>query len=112
MTGSFVHQPLPVRVVFGAGVVRTLPAEVDLLGLSRVLVLCSPGRAAFGHALADELGARSAGVLAQARMHVPVELARHAREVAARHKVDGCVAVGGGSAIGLGKAVALDSGLS
>ena len=41
-------------------------------------------------------------------MHVPVEVARRARERAAELGADGCVAVGGGSAIGLGKAIALE----
>jgi maleylacetate reductase len=50
-------------------------------------------------------------LLPEARMHVPAEVARHALEVASSTKADGCVAVGGGSAIGLGKAVALERGL-
>ncbi|OMQ15595.1 maleylacetate reductase, partial [Modestobacter sp. VKM Ac-2676] len=44
-------------------------------------------------------------------VHVPVEVAHRAREVAAGLGADGCVAVGGGSALGLGKAVALEHGL-
>jgi maleylacetate reductase len=44
-------------------------------------------------------------------MHVPIEVANRARDVAAELGADGCVAVGGGSAIGLGKAVALAHGL-
>jgi maleylacetate reductase len=44
-------------------------------------------------------------------MHVPIEVANRARDVAAELSADGCVAVGGGSAIGLGKAVALAHGL-
>jgi maleylacetate reductase len=43
-------------------------------------------------------------------MHVPVEVAERARAEALRLGVDGLVAVGGGSAIGLAKAVALTSG--
>src|SRR5262245_63250073 len=57
------------------------------------------------------LGARAAGVFAQAVMHVPIETARAAREEARKLKADCAVAVGGGSTIGLGKAIALDSGL-
>jgi maleylacetate reductase len=47
-------------------------------------------------------------VLPEARMHVPIEVARRARDRAAELGADGCVAVGGGSAIGLGKAIALE----
>ena len=44
-------------------------------------------------------------------MHVPVEVAEQARAAARELGADGCVAVGGGSAIGLGKAIALEHGL-
>ena len=44
-------------------------------------------------------------------MHVPTSVAERAREVAAAHEVDLLVSVGGGSATGLVKAIALTSGL-
>jgi maleylacetate reductase len=111
MIGSFTYQALPMRVVFGAGSLAQLPDEVAALGLTRVLVLCSPEQEATGQQVATALGAKAAGVLPEARMHVPIEVARRAREVAAGLGADGCVAVGGGSAIGLGKAIALEHAL-
>jgi maleylacetate reductase len=111
MTRSFRYQALPMRVVFGAGVLATLPDEVAALGLSRVLVLCGPEQEATGRRVAAALGERCAGVLAEARMHVPIEVARRARDLAAELGADGCVAVGGGSAVGLGKAIALEHDL-
>jgi len=44
-------------------------------------------------------------------MHVPIETAREARDEARRLGADCAVAIGGGSTVGLGKAIALDSGL-
>ncbi|RZA10580.1 MAG: maleylacetate reductase, partial [Lysobacteraceae bacterium] len=44
-------------------------------------------------------------------MHVPIETAREAREVAAKLGADCAVAIGGGSTTGLGKAIAMESGL-
>ena len=44
-------------------------------------------------------------------MHVPIETARAARELARQLQADCCVAIGGGSTIGLGKAIALESAL-
>ncbi len=111
MTRSFTYQALPMRVVFGAGVLAQLPDEVAALGLSRVLVLCSPEQEDTGRRVAAALGDRAAGVLAEARMHVPIEVANRARDVARELGADGCVAVGGGSAVGLGKAIALEHGL-
>jgi maleylacetate reductase len=111
VTHSFTYQALPMRVTFGIGAVRRLPDEVAALGLTRVLVLCSPEQEATGKLVAEALGARAAGVLPEARMHVPVEVAHRARTLATELGADSCVAVGGGSAIGLGKAIALEHGL-
>jgi maleylacetate reductase len=61
--------------------------------------------------IADLLGNRAAGIFARAVMHVPIETAREAREVARALGADCAVAIGGGSTTGLGKAIALDSGL-
>lgn len=108
MSRTFTYQALPMRVIFGVGALGRLPDEVAALGLSRVLVLCSPEQEGTGRMVAAGLGERAAGVLAEARMHVPVEVARRARELASELGADGCVAVGGGSAIGLGKAIALE----
>ena len=108
---DFVHETRPARVVFGAGARRHLPRELDALGLGRALVLTTPGHAALGHEVAALLGARSVGVHAGAVMHVPVEAARVAADTARRLGADVCVAAGGGSTIGLAKAIALESGL-
>ncbi len=111
MIAPFTYQALPMRVVFGAGSLVRLPDEVAALGLTRVLVLCSPEREDTGRQVAAALGQHAAGVLAEARMHVPVEVADRARDLARELGADGCVAVGGGSAVGLGKAIALEHGL-
>lgn len=99
------------RVVFGAGSLKQLPAEVERLGAQRALVLATPEQQGVAAQVASMLGTRSAGVFAQAVMHVPIETARAAREEARRVHADCAVAVGGGSTTGLGKAIALDSGL-
>ena len=107
----FNYTALPSRVVFGAGSVAQLPAEVEKLGARRALVLSTPGRAASVKAVAASLGTRCAGIYDKATMHVPVEVAEDARREAQRLGADCCVAVGGGSTIGLGKAIAAASGL-
>lgn len=107
----FVHQNNPSRVIFGPGVLARLPEEIQRLGLSRALVLSTPEQAASAEELATLLGKHAAGVFSKAVMHVPIATAREAREVASRLGADCAVAIGGGSTIGLGKAIALDSGL-
>ncbi|MGD1219035.1 MULTISPECIES: maleylacetate reductase [Streptomyces] len=109
---DFSYETRPARVVFrpGASVTAT-PGEVARLGLHRVLVVCGSRGEATARAVADALGGDCVGVHAEALMHVPVEVADRAVEVARELGADGCVAVGGGSAIGLGKAIALRTGL-
>ena len=108
---SFVFYSLPGRVVFGEGCLATLATEVEALGAQRALVLCTPEQREVAERVSRQLGERSAGIFDQAVMHVPIETARAARVRAAELGADVAVAVGGGSTIGLGKAIALDSGL-
>ncbi|MGW7823563.1 maleylacetate reductase [Streptomyces puniciscabiei] len=108
---AFSYQSLPMRVVMGPGVLGRLADELDAAGLKRVLILCSPPQQALGEVVAQLIGDRAVGVHPHARMHVPVESAAAARDRVAELGADGCVAVGGGSAIGLGKAIALELGL-
>lgn len=108
---SFVYSVLPARVVFGAGSISTLGEELERLGAKRALVLSTPGRGESVRKVAESLGKRLAGVYDKAKMHVPVETAEDARRVAKELEADACIAVGGGSTIGLGKAIALTSGL-
>ncbi|MBT8769225.1 maleylacetate reductase [Metapseudomonas boanensis] len=108
---SFVYQGLASRVVFGWGRLDSLTEELDKLDARRALILTTPEQHHLGERVAAILDERAAGVYPEAVMHVPVEVARAAREEAARLDADCCVAIGGGSTIGLGKAIALESGL-
>ncbi|WP_405622390.1 maleylacetate reductase [Streptomyces sp. NBC_00076] len=108
---DFRYQALPMRVVMGPGALDRLADEVDHAGLKRVMVLCSPGQRELAETVAGLIGARAADIHPHARMHVPAEAAAGARRRAKEVNADGCVAVGGGSAIGLGKIVALQYGL-
>ena len=109
---SFIYASRAQRVVFGPGSLAGLAAELDALGLRRALVLCTPPQRAQAERVAALLGAaRVAGIFDQAVMHVPLEIARQAQQTARELGADCAVAVGGGSTIGLGKAIALDSGL-
>ena len=108
---DFVYIGRAARVIFGAGSLQQLGAEIDALGASKALVLSTPEQRESAERVAQLLGTRAAGVFDGAVMHVPIEIARAAREVAARLGADCAIAIGGGSTIGLGKAIALESGL-
>jgi len=108
---DFVYNSQPSRVVFRAGALDQLGAEMERLGAHRALVLSTPEQRGSAEEVARRLGSRSAGIYDRAVMHVPLETADAARAVARDLNADCCVAVGGGSTIGLGKAIALTSEL-
>jgi len=111
MLPQFVYEALPSRVVFGAGSLQKLPEEIDRLGATRAVVLCTPEQRSIGADIVVMLGARCAGVFDGAVMHVPIAVAEEARAKVRRLRADCCVAIGGGSTTGLAKAIALTAKL-
>jgi len=109
---SFTFDQPATRVIFGVGAFDRLADEVRRLGLKRALVLSTPEQREDAEEAARRLGDLAAGIFPHAVMHVPIETAREARDTARRLDADCCVAIGGGSTIGLGKAIALESGLA
>lgn len=104
----FTHQTLGQRVTFGAGTAaEDLAQEAERLGARRSLLIATSSAAELAGKLEKSIpvAARIDGV----RRHVPVEDAQQARAQAEEAQADLLVAVGGGSAIGLAKAVALTS---
>ena len=108
---DFVYQAQAARVIFGVGCLQHLEREIQLLGAQRALVLCTPEQQNIAEQVAELLGNRAAGVYPKAVMHVPAETAAAAVCEAQRVGADCAIAVGGGSTTGLGKAIALQSGL-
>ncbi|GHH71814.1 maleylacetate reductase [Streptomyces sulfonofaciens] len=106
----FVHETRPQRVRFGSGTAPDAVAEeVERLGAHRVMVIASP-------AARDAADRITAGLPLALRhhevvMHVPTEVAARAHQAAVEARADAVVSIGGGSATGLAKAVALASGL-
>jgi alcohol dehydrogenase class IV len=105
---SFAYDAVPGRVVFGVGSRRSLPAEVDALGARRVLVIAAPDEDRLADEVAELLGGRVAGRFRDVVQHVPVAQADEARRAARDVGADAVLTIGGGSATGFGKAVALE----
>jgi len=102
--------PFP-RVVFGAGALSRVADEAVGLGASAVLLIVDEASAVAGDRIAASLGDRLADRIDGAVMHVPVPVANAATDKARAAGVDLVVSIGGGSATGLAKAVALGTGL-
>ncbi|HEV3364394.1 MAG TPA: maleylacetate reductase [Acidimicrobiia bacterium] len=103
--GVVTYEALPGRVVFGVGALDRLAEELARLRAERALLVASKRVA---DDLAERLSDRHAATFSEIVQHVPVEVAERARQLAREVDADSLVAVGGGSAVGLAKAVALD----
>jgi maleylacetate reductase len=112
MIGSFTFENLPCRVVFGSGTLSAAAAEIARLGGKRALVLTTPQQEAEGRKLGSSLGALFAGSFPGATMHTPVEVTEQALAAMKACDADCVVSLGGGSTTGLGKALALRTGVN
>ncbi|GAA2749413.1 maleylacetate reductase [Amnibacterium kyonggiense] len=107
---AFDHVTLGQRVLFGSGAAAAnVRTAVEELGGARVLLVAG----ASARATADELAAAVPVVhrITDVVRHVPAARAARAVEDARSTGADLVLTVGGGSATGLGKAVALATGL-
>ncbi|HEV7718333.1 MAG TPA: maleylacetate reductase [Arsenicitalea sp.] len=107
----FVYQALSQRVVFGSGTLARVGEEIERLGCKRAIVLSTASQERKALALAHDLAPLSAGIFAGAAMHAPVEVTDDALRAVAAANADCLVSLGGGSTIGLGKALALRTDL-
>jgi maleylacetate reductase len=103
MVHGFTFTTLPTKVIFGRGKRDIIGAEAEGLGLKRPLVITGRRQSALGAALARRHGWPHWD---GARMHTPVEATELALAFYMAEKADGVAALGGGSSIGLGKALA------
>jgi maleylacetate reductase len=110
---SYVAQILEdraVRVVFGLGALGQVAFEARTLG-ARIMIISGRHEADAAEAVSAQLGVNLARQVSELAQHVPVEFAARAT-VAARDAGAGVlVSIGGGSATGLAKAVARETGL-
>ncbi|CAH0051731.1 unnamed protein product [Clonostachys solani] len=108
---AFEYTSNPGRVIFGSGTIKRLPQELEALGLSRPLVLCTPQQISQAEGVKNILGGKIAGIFSEATMHTPVEVTLQAVKYAEESNCDSLVSIGGGSTIGLGKAISFRKGL-
>jgi maleylacetate reductase len=106
----FVYEQPARRVIFAPEALDRLPEEISRAGYRRVLMISTPGRR-FGAEAENRLGKLLAAACDIAAMHVPIETVHVARARAREANADALLAIGGGSTIGLAKAIALESEL-
>lgn len=95
------------EVIFGPGALGQIDQAVERMGWRRVL-LCTSGsqqRSGAGTMLKNLLDERLVASYEQARAHVPADQVDEVVELAEARQVDAVIGLGGGSALGLAKAV-------
>ena len=113
---AFQYTQNPSRVVFGTGTIKSLPAELARQHLKTPLLLSTPQQVEQLSSLDEILTTastpiKSAGRFTNATMHTPTEVTDQALAFAKESKADCVVSIGGGSTIGLGKAISIRTGL-
>lgn len=108
---EFIYEAAPVRVIFGAGSLSALSSELERLKCGRPLVVATPSQAARASQIVESLKPRKAAHFAEATIHTPVEVTERALGAAEAVRADCVIAIGGGSATGLSKAIAVQTDL-
>jgi alcohol dehydrogenase class IV len=106
-----VHETLATRVLIGAGARDHIADEVARLGAQRVLLVATPSAAEAADRTAGALGRRLAARFDRPAPHTPVAVTAEAMAAVEAAGADCVVAIGGGSAIGLSKAVSARTGM-
>ncbi|WP_150238066.1 maleylacetate reductase [Nocardiopsis quinghaiensis] len=110
-TSVAVHQTPATRVLIGGGACGLAHEEAARLGARRVLLVAAPSAAVAADRVADALGPRLAARFDRPAPHTPVTVTAEAMEVVGSTSADCVVAIGGGSAIGLAKALSARTGM-
>ncbi|TKA61173.1 hypothetical protein B0A49_06592, partial [Cryomyces minteri] len=108
---SFEYNANPGRVVFGSGSLQKLPDKIKRLNLSSPLLLSTPQQGDQANDLKQILNGKIAGIFTEATMHTPTDVTDKALAYAKESRADSVVSIGGGSTIGLGKAISIRTGL-
>jgi alcohol dehydrogenase class IV len=108
---AFEYTANPGRVVFGSGTLQKLPDEIARLDKKAPLILSTPQQVSHAERVKEVLGGHVAGIFTEATMHTPTHITDKAVEYAKAQNADLVVSIGGGSTIGLGKAISIRTGL-
>lgn len=108
---SFEYNANSARVLFG---MEKLAGEVKQSSLTKPMLISTPRQQSNFGGLAkmlDDASITVASVFSKATMHTPTSVTEAAVEHARQSNADSIISFGGGSAVGLGKAICIRTGL-
>lgn len=108
---AFEYNGAPARVIFGSNTLSKLSGEIARLNVTAPLLLSTPHQVDHAKILEELLSGKIAGMFTEATMHTPSHITEKALEYAKTTKADSIISIGGGSTIGLGKAISIRTGL-
>ena len=104
----FSYVGYPCRIVFGPGKISSLSDEIDRLGAKRIMFCCTMGRKEQVTHLAEAFGDYNVKLCPIAKSIVSEGLIVEGRREAKEFSANCLVTYGGGSALALAKAIALE----
>lgn len=107
----FLYEANPGIVTFGRGTLKSLPSELERLGVKAAMLLSTSQQVDAAKHLKSILGGRVAGIFSDATMHTPVSVTDRVLAEVRKNEADALVSIGGGSTIGLGKALSFRAGI-
>ncbi len=107
----FIYNPHPSRIIFGNANISAILVEMSRLNCSKAVILTTPRQLDMGRKVERILGDVVVGSYHNATMHTPTNVTLAAVEYVRSCQADCIIAIGGGSTIGLSKAVALHTDL-
>lgn len=104
---AWIHTGYTQQIIFGDGALGQLGELLKSIGLRRVMLVTTGGRAASvdGEHVVRSIGRALASTFAEVTSHVPTPMVQSALRQARRDGVDGIVSFGGGSVADTAKAV-------
>ncbi|KAA8646694.1 hypothetical protein EYZ11_010943 [Aspergillus tanneri] len=108
---AFEYNASPARVIFGSGTLSRLSEEVARHRVKAPLIVSTPQQVDQASQLKDLLDGKVAGVFTEATMHTPYTITEKALAYTKSVNADSVISIGGGSTIGLGKAISIRTGL-